>query len=221
MTGRGVAGIWHGHAVRIGSAEYCNAADPSDRAVFLSVADRPVCRFVISEQVRGDARAAVDGLRRLGVEPVMLSGDAEQHCAALAEDLKVAYLARQTPESKLAHLEAERRRGRQTLMLGDGINDVPVLAGAHVSASVVEASDLVKAQADVLLLSRRLQPLAALISVARRTQTITRQNLLWALLYNITAIPIAALGLMPPWLAALGMAGSSTLVMLNATRILR
>ena len=85
---------------------------------------------------------------------------------------------------------------------------------------MVEASDLVKSKADVLLLSSRLAPLAGLFGLARRTRRITRQNLIWAAAYNLTAIPIAALGLMPPWLAALGMAASSTLVMLNATRLL-
>jgi Cu2+-exporting ATPase len=87
--------------------------------------------------------------------------------------------------------------------------------------AVVEATDLVKSKADVLLLGRRLTPLSELIRVARKTRRITRQNLSWALAYNLIAIPIAAMGWMPPWLAALGMASSSTLVMFNATRILR
>jgi Cu2+-exporting ATPase len=151
----------------------------------------------------------------------MLSGDAPERCEALADELEIEFLARQTPETKLAFLQAQDAAGHQTLMLGDGINDVPVLAGARVSAAVVEASDLVKSNADALLLSRRLTPLPELVRVARRTQRITRQNLGWALAYNLIAIPIAAMGWMPPWLAALGMASSSTLVMFNATRILR
>jgi Cu2+-exporting ATPase len=222
VAGKGVRGRWEGRELRIGSPEFCGApATAADRDVLLAVDGKPVCRFVISDRVREDARSAVAALRALDVEPVMVSGDSEARCAQLAGALGLEHRSRQTPESKLAFLQAKAAEGRQTLMLGDGINDVPVLAGAALSAAVVEASDLVKSRADVLLLSRRLEPVAELIRVARRTRRITRQNLAWAAAYNATAIPIAALGLMPPWLAAIGMASSSTLVMLNATRILR
>lgn len=215
--------------LRIGSASFaCEASERSngstgstaDRDVYLSMDGEPVARFVLSNQIRQDAVASISRLTSLGVTPVMLSGDSEARCAETAATLQIDYLARQTPEAKLSAIRADQAAGRKVLMLGDGINDVPVLAGADVSAAVVEASDLVKSKADVLLLSSRLAPLAGLISLARRTRRITRQNLTWAAAYNLTAIPIAALGLMPPWLAALGMAASSTLVMLNATRLL-
>ena len=150
----------------------------------------------------------------------MLSGDSIERCRETAATLGIDYLARQTPEAKLEAIRRDQADGCRVLMLGDGINDVPVLAGADVSAAVVEASDLVKSRADVLLLSRRLAPLVDLFRVATATRSITRQNLIWAAAYNLTAIPVAALGLMPPWLAALGMAASSTLVMVNATRLL-
>jgi Cu2+-exporting ATPase len=188
--------------------------------VYLAIDGRPVARFVLSNQIRSDAVASINTLKSLAVSPVMLSGDSEARCAETAATLGIDYLARQTPEAKLAAIRADQAGGHKVLMLGDGINDVPVLAGADVSAAVVEASDLVKSKADVLLLSSRLSPLAGLLSLARGTRRITRQNLLWAAAYNLTAIPIAAFGFMPPWLAALGMAASSTLVMLNATRLL-
>ncbi|HEY5644844.1 MAG TPA: HAD-IC family P-type ATPase, partial [Pseudomonadales bacterium] len=146
--------------------------------------------------------------------------DSTERCVETAGALGIGYLSRQTPEAKLTAIRNDQTAGRTVLMLGDGINDVPVLAGADLSAAVVEASDMVKSNADILLLSRRLTPLVDLFRVADATRRITYQNLLWAALYNLTAIPIAALGLMPPWLAALGMASSSTLVMLNATRLL-
>jgi len=231
VTGSGVRGVWDDrtqqHSVRIGSAGFCGsaaaagAATDDDRAVYLTVDDRLVARFLISDEVRADAHQAIRRLRELNIRPIMLSGDSEQRCRELACVLGIDYLSRQTPETKLDYLRAQSAAGHRTLMLGDGINDVPVLAGADVSATVLEASDLVKSKADVLLLTRRLAPLPELITVARRTMTITRQNLFWALAYNLTAIPIAAMGWMPPWLAALGMASSSTLVMFNATRILR
>ena len=221
VTGKGVRGRWDNQELRIGSAEFCHAGDSDDRAIYLCINDTPCCRFAISDAIRSDARAAISQLEALGITPIMLSGDAPERCEELADELGIEYLARQTPETKLAFLNAQNAAGHQTLMLGDGINDVPVLAGARVSAAVVEASDLVKSNADALLLSRRLTPLPELVRVARRTLRITRQNLGWALAYNLIAIPIAAMGWMPPWLAALGMASSSTLVMFNATRILR
>lgn len=225
-TGRGVSGTLTADVnplpVRIGSAEFAGAdiATGDDRAVYLSVADQVVARFVLSNQIRPDAAAAISELKSLGIAPVMLSGDSTDRCAEIANRLDIDFLARQTPEAKLEAIRRDQAEGHRVLMLGDGINDVPVLAGADVSAAVVEASDLVKSKADVLLLSRRLAPLVDLFRVAAATKIVTRQNLIWAAAYNLTAIPIAALGLMPPWLAALGMAASSTLVMLNATRLL-
>ena len=221
ITGQGVTARWQNHTVAIGSAVFCNAGEATDRSVYLAIDQQPRYRFEISDQVRDDAAQAMTQLRELQVTPMMLSGDSPERCEPLARELAMEYRARQTPESKLAYLESELAAQRSTLMLGDGINDVPVLAAATVSAAVVEASDLVKSKADVLLLGRRLTPLAELIRVARKTRRITRQNLSWALAYNLLAIPIAAMGWMPPWLAALGMASSSTLVMFNATRILR
>lgn len=224
-TGQGVRGVWGTRSVRLGSAAFAGSREgqvqlADSRDVFLNVDEVPCARFVLSDQVRDDAQSALAALKRLGIDPLMLSGDAEERCAETAQVLDIDFLARMTPESKLARLEEEKAAGHRVLMVGDGINDVPVLARADVSAAVIEASDLVKSRADVLLLSRRLHPLVDLFSVARTTDRITRQNLLWALVYNLTAIPIAALGFMPPWMAALGMASSSTLVMLNATRLL-
>jgi Cu2+-exporting ATPase len=105
--------------------------------------------------------------------------------------------------------------------VGDGINDIPALAAADVSATVLETSDLVRSKADVLLLTRRLGALIDLVRVARKTRRVLHQNLVWSLGYNLIAVPLAAMGFMVPWVAAIGMAGSSMLVMLNASRLLR
>jgi Cu2+-exporting ATPase len=221
MTGQGVEGC-HGHVpVRIGSAKYAGLDADQHRDVFLSIDGVPAARFELSDRIRPDAPASVEMLKRAGVMPLMLSGDSIDRCREAARQLEIDFEARRTPEGKLRAIRAEQARGRRVLMLGDGINDVPVLAAADVSAAVVEASDLVKSRADVLLLSRKLRPLIDLIAVGRSTRVVIRQNLIWAGLYNLTAVPIAALGLMPPWLAALGMASSSTLVMLNASRLTR
>jgi len=151
----------------------------------------------------------------------MVSGDTAERCAELARTLGIDYVARQAPETKLEVTRQLQQQGRRVLVLGDGINDIPALAAADVSVAVLESSHLVKSRTDVLLLSRRLGSLVELVHMGRRALRVVRQNLTWALGYNLIAIPFAALGFMPPWVAAIGMASSSILVMLNASRLLR
>ena len=221
-TGEGVRGIQsEGIEVRIGTAAFTGANKTiGDRGIYLSFGNDIIARFDITNSIRPDASTAVESLKTIGITPIILSGDSMERCEETAANLNIDFLARHTPEAKLEAIRADQAEGSKVLMLGDGINDVPVLAGADVSAAVMEASDLVKSKADVLLLSRKLNSLPDLFRIARKTRYVTRQNLAWAAAYNLTAIPFAALGLMPPWLAALGMATSSTLVMLNASRLL-
>ncbi len=222
VAGAGVEGRWQNRAVKIGSGAFCGLPDGSaETGIFLAVDGTPAARFEIADPLRPDALPAVAALRQAGIRSTMVSGDAEDRCAALATQLQIDYVARQAPETKLEITRALQERGDQVMVVGDGINDVPALAAANVSVSVLESSDLVKSRTDVLLLSRRLGALVDLVAVGRRAAGIMRQNLAWALSYNLIAIPFAALGFMPPWVAALGMASSSTLVMLNATRLLR
>ena len=118
-------------------------------------------------------------------------------------------------------LREGKTNGDAVMYVGDGINDLPALASADISVATLETTDLVKSKADVILLSRRLQGLADFLSIGRRSRLIMTENLIWALAYNLIAIPTAALGYAPPWAAALGMSISSLTVMLNATRILK
>jgi Cu2+-exporting ATPase len=220
IPGAGVEGRYLGRTLRVGHAVFCGAPETDERAVYLTMDDIPVARFDISDPVRADAAAAVAGLQQAGMKVIMVSGDAPERCEALGRELGIEFAARQAPETKLAIARQLQGQGHKVLVLGDGINDVPVLAAADVSAAVLESSDLVKSNADVLLLSRRLGALVELADISRRTRRVIRQNLCWALAYNLTAMPLAALGFMPPWVAALGMAGSSILVMSNASRLL-
>lgn len=222
VAGAGVEGRFQDHTIRVGSAPFCHAEahDDGSRAVYLAVDGKPAARLRVREAPRGDAAAAIAGLQQAGLAVTMVSGDSPQRCAALAGQLGIDYVAEQSPETKLEMTRDLQRRGHRVLAVGDGINDVPALAAADVAVAVLESSDLVKAQADVLLTSRRLGALVDLVGVSRRAVRVIRQNLLWALAYNLTAIPLAACGLMPPWVAALGMAGSSMLVMSNAARLL-
>ena len=222
VAGAGVQGRWQDREVKIGSGAFCGLRNSAaETGIFLAMDGTPVARFEIADPLRPDAQPAIEALRRAGIRSTMVSGDAADRCAALATRLHIDYVARQAPETKLEITRALQTEGARVMVVGDGINDVPALAAADVSVAVLESSDLVKSRTDVLLLSRRLGALVDLVVVGRRAAGVIRQNLAWALSYNLVAIPFAALGFMPPWVAALGMASSSTLVMLNATRLLR
>ncbi|MDD3651979.1 HAD-IC family P-type ATPase, partial [Immundisolibacter sp.] len=127
----------------------------------------------------------------------------------------------QTPQHKLAAIRDRQQRGERVLMVGDGINDAPVLAGADVSVAMGGGAALAQTQADCLLLGGRLAPLLDGVDTARRTLAVVRQNLAWAALYNLVAMPAAAAGLVAPWQAAIGMSVSSALVVGNSLRLLR
>jgi len=126
-----------------------------------------------------------------------------------------------TPERKLAEVQAAQARGQRVAMVGDGINDAPVLACADVSFAMGQGALVARAQADAVVASNRLGDLALMLALARRTMRVVRQNLLWAAAYNSACIPLALLGCLPPWAAGLGMALSSLLVIANSLRLAR
>ena len=129
--------------------------------------------------------------------------------------------ARQTPELKLSRIEAQRQAGRRVLMVGDGVNDAPVLAAADVSMTVKGGAELANSAADLILTSDSLELIEKAMNTARRTRQLVRQNLTWAILYNASVMPLAVSGVLKPWMAALGMSLSSLLVVANASRLVR
>ncbi len=174
------------------------------------------------ELMRADAPAALAALHAQGLRSLLLSGDASERVQALAAAAGVqASLGGATPACKLAVVSQLQAEGRCVLMVGDGINDAPVLARADASVVMGQGAMLARVSADALLLSNRLMDLALARSLALRTDRVIRQNLLWAALYNAACIPLALAGLLPPWAAGLGMAASSLLVVLNAQRLAR
>lgn len=157
----------------------------------------------------------------MGIRTQILSGDSRPAVASLAMQCGVSeYLARYSPEQKLAHVQALQARGRRVAMIGDGVNDAPVLAAADLSIAMGRGAALAHASADMLLMTENLDSLPRAIQLARKAQRIARQNLFWSAVYNFGSLPLAAAGFVSPWLAALGMSLSSIAVVLNAARLL-
>jgi Cu2+-exporting ATPase len=185
-----------------------------------------VLGIVFDERFRSDTPAALAGLHRLGIGMAVLSGDQTERVdtavAALQAHAPITVAASHaTPEVKLATLAAAQTRGQRIAVVGDGINDAPVLAQADVSIALDQGSALAQSQADLLVLGGRLTGLPVAVRTARQALRIVKQNLVWAAAYNLACIPLALTGYLPPWAAGLGMAGSSLFVVINALRLTR
>lgn len=192
----------------------------ADERVVLADETGLIAAFELVETLRPDAPGAVAALRGQGLSIGIVSGDAVGKVAAAAARLGIAdWRARQLPADKLASLEALRAGGARVVAVGDGINDAPVLAGADVAVALAEGAELAPASSDVVLTGGRLASLAEARLTALQTLAVLRRNQRWAVAYNVAAVPLAALGFVPPWLAALGMSFSSLVVVLNALRI--
>ncbi|RZA20112.1 MAG: cadmium-translocating P-type ATPase [Lysobacteraceae bacterium] len=220
-AGAGIEGIVDGRRWRLGHAAFaCDGDD--DGALWLGDGARAWARFNVHERPRDDARAALSALHAQGLDVRLLSGDGQVAVRRFAAALGIGNAsARQTPEQKLAAVRHLQATGHAVAMVGDGINDAPVLAGADVSFAIGDGAALAARSADLVLASPALLRIPQAIALARRTRTVIRQNLAWALGYNLLALPLAALGLVTPWMAALGMALSSLTVTLNALRLAR
>ncbi|MDR5866633.1 heavy metal translocating P-type ATPase [Halomonas koreensis] len=225
--GRGLEGRLDGRAWRLGTPEFAapeaRPAPPDDgHWLLLAEAGTPRAWFALRDRLRDDAAEAIAAFRARGLAVELLSGDTEAATRALAERLGIAtWHAKASPEDKLDRLRAAQAGGDRVAMVGDGINDVPVLAGADLAIAMNGATDLARTRADAVLLGPRLARIVEAIDIGRATRRIIRQNLAWALIYNLAALPLAAMGWVPPWLAALGMSASSLVVVGNALRLAR
>lgn len=233
VPGQGVEGVVGGRRYRLGRPEYATALAEDARSLELPDAedatavvlgdDQGVLAVLeLADRLRPDAREAVMGLKRQGLQVWLLSGDRPRIVDRVAQDLGIAQShASLTPPEKLAHVQGLQSQGAVVAMVGDGVNDAPVLAGAQVSIAMGKATDLAQASADMVLLSDHLPHLSEGVWMARRMLRVIRQNLTWALLYNLVALPLAVTGHVAPWMAAIGMSASSLLVVANALRLKR
>lgn len=222
--GLGMEGTVDGRHLRLGRADFALTERPLPdalhNATVLGEDGHWVATFRIDEQLRPDAIATVQALADVGVASQIVSGDACARVAAVAKQLGIEHWhARQMPADKLVRIGALRAEGLRVAAIGDGSNDAPVLAGADVSIALSSGTELAQANADIVLCQERLMALPEARAIAVETQRILGQNQRWALIYNLSAMPLAALGFVPPWLAAIGMSLSSLIVLLNALRI--
>ncbi|AOS97347.1 putative copper-importing P-type ATPase A [Microbulbifer aggregans] len=226
-TGCGIEGQVDGVGYRIGRPDFA-VTEPAEQPVgegqWLLLGDDSgaVAWIGLGDQLRASASAAISRLRTSGLALELLSGDQSAEVARLAKLVGVdEYRAGVSPEEKLERLRSLQAGGDRVLMVGDGLNDVPVLSGADASVAMLSAADLAQSRADAILLNGDLRVLPDALELAARSRRIIRQNLTWALGYNALALPLAVCGLVPPWVAALGMSASSLIVVLNALRLSR
>lgn len=231
VSGGGVEGVVNGQRYRVGSAGFVaelHGRTPSRPAgganstiIYLSNEHREIAQFELRDEIRPSARVAIAALRNLGIGPQILSGDGQSIVASVADECGVSeHFARCSPHEKLAHVQSMQQQGNRVAMVGDGVNDAPVLGGSDVSIAMGRGAALSHATADLILVREDLTALPHAIAIARRTAKIARQNLVWSAVYNLGSLPLATLGYIPPWLAALGMSLSSVAVVLNAMRLL-
>ena len=233
VSGSGMTASHQGLRLRVGRPDYVGALHgrplPEAAHSFAACADTVIALggetgwlalFRLGDEVRPEAASAIAALRAAGRQVALLSGDAEAVAVKVAQTLDIAEVhGGVSPQGKHDYVRRLQAGGAIVAMVGDGVNDAPVLAQAQVSVAMGGGSQLARTQADLILLSENLDHLSRGFAVARRTLAIIRQNLLWAFAYNLIALPLAIGGFITPWMAGIGMSGSSLLVVLNSLRL--
>ena len=221
VPGQGVHAVIDGIEARLGSAEFCDVvtANVSSASAICFRHGKCFDVIAIAQKLRSDAVEVVNSLRGRGFDLRILSGDRAEAVAPIAHALGIEHWqGGLKPAEKIARIEEWKAHGRRVLMVGDGLNDAPSLAAAHVSLSPISAADVTQAQADAVFLGERLKPVLDAVVIARRARSLMTENLWLAAIYNAVAVPIAIAGAVTPLIAALAMSGSSLLVTLNALR---
>ena len=226
VIGHGIEGRIAGKHYRIGSARWLGLSDKQNAAqglaIYLADETRPLARFTLADTVRADAGALIQAFKAAGLQTTILTGDSSPQADTVARELGVDELVKGvTPDGKLAYLKARETAGDISIMVGDGINDAPVLAGAHASLAMAGGTDLAKNSADAILLADDLSRLLTARTLALRTRRIIQENFAWSIGYNLLVLPLAASGWLPPYLAAAGMSLSSLIVVTNSMRLNR
>jgi Cu2+-exporting ATPase len=224
VAGQGMEAQVEGRLWRIGQAGFVdnNMTGSKFDGIWLGDDGGWLACFELGDALREGASATIADLKAAGLAVLILSGDSAEAVGKVADDLGMEnWRARQTPEMKLQALEDLRVQGHTVLMVGDGVNDAPVLAAADVSMTVKGGAELANSAADLILTSESLDLVTRVREISIRTRDLIRQNLAWAVLYNASVVPLAMSGILKPWMAALGMSLSSLVVVANAVRLVR
>lgn len=221
--GKGVSGIIEGVHYKLGSASFMDIQVPKSMHVcnvFLQSDRDLLCAFLLTDKLRPQANALIKALKPYNVN--LISGDITPIVRTVAEELGISnWFAEQSPQDKLLTIKNAQAKNHVVLMVGDGINDGPVLAQADVAITLGAGSDLAKSSADIVLLDNELAKLQMIFTIAARCKTKIKQNIGWAIGYNLLILPLAVMGLLSPWMAVLGMSISSLIVVVNSTRLLK
>ncbi|WP_182036604.1 heavy metal translocating P-type ATPase [Vibrio diabolicus] len=222
VIGSGIEGIWNGKVVKIGSATFVQGKESEEsHAVYLSVDGEHVASFYYRDPIRKESKAFVQRFADAGIKTTLLTGDSLSNARPVANEIGIDHVvASAKPEDKLAYLKS-LDEDSITMMVGDGINDAPTLAGAHLSVAMGGGTDVAKASADMTLLGDNLEKLLEARLLALRTRKIIRENLAWSLGYNLLILPLAVAGLVAPYIAVVGMSASSIIVVSNSLRLLK
>lgn len=227
VIGHGIEGVIEGRHYRLGSARWLGISDAHEAqadglVIYLADEDRALARFLLTDTLRPDAKALIQAFKAAGLKTTILTGDSSAQADEVARELGVDELVKGvTPDGKLAYLKEHEARGDISIMVGDGINDAPVLAGAHASFAMAGGTDLAKNSADAILLADDLSRLLDARALALRTRKIIKENFAWSIGYNLLVLPLAASGWLPPYVAAAGMSLSSLIVVTNSMRLNR
>ncbi|OOE71478.1 heavy metal translocating P-type ATPase [Salinivibrio kushneri] len=221
--GQGVSGEINGQHWRIGKAAFALSSPKTEYdayPVVLSCNGQVVAAFSLTDPIRPSSARLIAALRQSGIQTTMLTGDQSRNVEQVADTLGIdSVISGVSPQGKLAYLQS-LDDDTVTLMVGDGVNDAPVLAGAHLSVAMGGGTDIAKSSADMVLLSDDLEKLLTARQLAQQTRRIIRENLIWALGYNVTILPLAVMGYVAPYVAVVGMSASSIIVVSNSLRLL-
>ncbi|WP_086980921.1 heavy metal translocating P-type ATPase [Vibrio aphrogenes] len=225
VIGSGVSGEYLTQTWRIGTLTYvtdhADATEPAPSSVYLSCDNQLIARFEYSDPIRKESRDFIHHLTKANIKVTVLTGDSPLNAERVCRSLGIEhYQAGLKPQDKLAYLQ-QLNSDTVTLMIGDGINDAPTLAGAHLSVAMGGGSDIAKASADMVLLGDKLDKVLEARTLALQTRKIIHQNLAWALGYNALILPLAVMGFIAPYFAVIGMSASSIIVVTNSLRLLK
>jgi P-type Cu2+ transporter len=230
LLGKGLIGTYSNKQYHLGNLALCSLSSAElakvepykGLSLYLTEDGKLLAQFMLNDALRDDSQASIEQFKAAGIRTHILSGDQQEAVEDLAINLQVdAYRANQSPEQKLAYVKELQSQGLHVAMVGDGINDLPVLSGAKLSIAMAEASDIAKLNSDSVLLNGHMTVINDAFQTALRARKIVKQNISWAIIYNLCMLPLAAVGWVPPYFAALGMSLSSLIVVFNSLRLKR